>query len=193
MATTWTDERVKLLTHLWEEVGLTATQIGQRIGLNKNQVIGKVHRLKLKSRASPIMERLWTQERIATVKKLKARDMGSGDIGKAMGLEPRSVYDQVTRLNRQRRESLAKIYPQKKHSPNANSGAAWRCQFPMTGDTLDHRKPTDWTGHNDSWKCGERCKPGSPYCAEHHAVCYIKPPARPERDTRAWHANRVMR
>jgi GcrA cell cycle regulator len=39
----WTRERVALLRQLWDE-GLTATEIGRRMGLNKNQVVGKAHR-----------------------------------------------------------------------------------------------------------------------------------------------------
>ena len=39
----WTRERVALLRQLWDE-GLTATEIGCRMGLNKNQVVGKAHR-----------------------------------------------------------------------------------------------------------------------------------------------------
>jgi len=39
----WTRERVELLRQFWEQ-GLTATEIGYRMGLNKNQVVGKAHR-----------------------------------------------------------------------------------------------------------------------------------------------------
>jgi hypothetical protein len=39
----WTRERVALLRQLWDQ-GLTATEIGCRMGLNKNQVVGKAHR-----------------------------------------------------------------------------------------------------------------------------------------------------
>ena len=39
----WTPARVALLRQLWDQ-GLTATEIGCRMGLNKNQVVGKAHR-----------------------------------------------------------------------------------------------------------------------------------------------------
>lgn len=39
----WTRERVALLRQLWDQ-GLSATRIGMKMGLNKNQVIGKAHR-----------------------------------------------------------------------------------------------------------------------------------------------------
>jgi GcrA cell cycle regulator len=46
---TWTAERIARLTELWEE-GVTTAEIGRRIGLTKNAVIGKVHRIGLAPR-----------------------------------------------------------------------------------------------------------------------------------------------
>jgi GcrA cell cycle regulator len=43
---TWTPERIADLTRLWEE-GITTAEIGRRIGVTKNAVIGKVHRIGL--------------------------------------------------------------------------------------------------------------------------------------------------
>jgi GcrA cell cycle regulator len=43
---TWTPERIEALTRLWEE-GVTTAEIGRRIGVTKNAVIGKVHRIGL--------------------------------------------------------------------------------------------------------------------------------------------------
>lgn len=50
---TWTDERVTELIRLWE-TGKSASEIGKILGVSKNSVVGKAHRLKLKSRPSPI-------------------------------------------------------------------------------------------------------------------------------------------
>jgi len=41
---TWTPERVERLTQLFEE-GLPTAEIGRRLGLTKNAVIGKLHRI----------------------------------------------------------------------------------------------------------------------------------------------------
>lgn len=43
---TWTPERLEQLKLLWEE-GVTTAEIGRRIGVSKNAVIGKVHRIGL--------------------------------------------------------------------------------------------------------------------------------------------------
>lgn len=49
----WTDERIDELKVLWAE-GLTTGEIGKRLGVSKNAVVGKAHRLGLKGRPSPI-------------------------------------------------------------------------------------------------------------------------------------------
>ncbi len=50
----WTAEEIDLLRRLWIEGKLSTEQIGVRLGRSKSMVTGKVHRLKLPSRASPI-------------------------------------------------------------------------------------------------------------------------------------------
>lgn len=50
----WTPEIETLLAQLWRE-GLSASQIGRRIGVTKGQVIGKVHRMHLPPRPAPVV------------------------------------------------------------------------------------------------------------------------------------------
>lgn len=50
----WTDERIATLKKMWEG-GSTASQIAEELGgVSRNAVIGKAHRLDLKSRPSPV-------------------------------------------------------------------------------------------------------------------------------------------
>lgn len=49
----WTQELISELTRLWGE-GLSTSEIGKRLGISKNAVVGKAHRLSLPSRPSPI-------------------------------------------------------------------------------------------------------------------------------------------
>ncbi len=50
---TWTDERVTELAKLWDS-GYSASVIGRMLGVSKNAVVGKAHRMRLQSRPSPI-------------------------------------------------------------------------------------------------------------------------------------------
>ena len=63
---TWTEERVTELTQLWEQ-GFSASAIGKKLGVSKNAVVGKAHRLKLPSRPSPIKRGGSTQPRRRSV------------------------------------------------------------------------------------------------------------------------------
>ena len=52
----WTDEMVESLKKMWDE-GLSTGEIGKRLGVSKNSIVGKVHRLQLVARPSPIKKK----------------------------------------------------------------------------------------------------------------------------------------
>ncbi len=49
----WADETIVRLRELWDE-GHSTAEIGRRLGVSKNAVVGKAHRLDLPARPSPI-------------------------------------------------------------------------------------------------------------------------------------------
>jgi GcrA cell cycle regulator len=53
MDSLWTSERIVQLTELWDR-GLSTAAIGRQIGMSKNAVVGKAHRLLLTPRPSPL-------------------------------------------------------------------------------------------------------------------------------------------
>lgn len=70
----WTEERIAELQRLWKE-GFTTGEIGKKLSVSKNAVVGKAHRLSLNSRPSPIKRtRLEKREdfRIRSVVELSA-------------------------------------------------------------------------------------------------------------------------
>lgn len=72
MSVDWTPERIELLTQLWNE-GIATSEIGRRLDVTKNAVVGKVHRLGLPKRQSPIQRK--------PAKKEKSTGARSGDAG----------------------------------------------------------------------------------------------------------------
>jgi GcrA cell cycle regulator len=53
METIWTPELVTQLSALWKQ-GLSTAEIGRRLNISKNAVVGKAHRLLLDPRPSPL-------------------------------------------------------------------------------------------------------------------------------------------
>ena len=49
----WTEDKIKKLKKMWQ-VGKTTAEIAKNLGMSKNSIIGKVHRLNLTARSSPI-------------------------------------------------------------------------------------------------------------------------------------------
>jgi GcrA cell cycle regulator len=49
----WDEETIRLLKDLWTQ-GLSTAEIGRRLSVSKNAIVGKAHRLDLDARPSPI-------------------------------------------------------------------------------------------------------------------------------------------
>lgn len=52
-ANVWTDDRLEKLKELWSQ-GLSISQIGEALGVSRNAIAGKAHRMGLPKRPSPI-------------------------------------------------------------------------------------------------------------------------------------------
>ena len=60
----WTSKLIEDLVHLWG-AGSSTAEIGRRLGISKNAVVGKAHRLGLPQRPSPIKRRSATVTKLA--------------------------------------------------------------------------------------------------------------------------------
>lgn len=78
----WTEERIGTLTKMWEG-GSTASQIAEELGgVSRNAVIGKAHRLGLKSRPSPV--------KASEKKKAAAKKKDAAPVKKAATAKPKA-------------------------------------------------------------------------------------------------------
>ncbi|MEK9926053.1 MAG: GcrA family cell cycle regulator, partial [Alphaproteobacteria bacterium] len=65
-ANSWTEERLEKLKSLWDK-GLSISQIGEELGVSRNAIAGKAHRMGLPKRPSPISKAAVEKEAPAPV------------------------------------------------------------------------------------------------------------------------------
>ena len=53
----WTDDKIEALSRMWLKEGLSASQIGAKLGTSRNSVVGKIHRLGLGLRPAHVRQR----------------------------------------------------------------------------------------------------------------------------------------
>ena len=74
---TWTTEKIKQLKKLWSK-GKSTVEIGRELGISKNAVVGKVHRLELNARPSPIKKE--TVKKTVKKKEVKQENVSLMDL-----------------------------------------------------------------------------------------------------------------
>ena len=149
MAIDWTPARVSTLIALWTE-GISTIEIGRRLEITKNAVVGKVHRLGLPKRVSPVGSR--PRER----KPVAARPE----------TEPRKddAVKKAVELSKQPRPA-----PVSSPVPKAN---------PVSMDKLSGGMcswPEGEPGKDEFHFCGAPVLEGKPYCLSHCARAYVRP------------------
>ena len=167
--------KIETLRRLWAE-GHSGSEIGRRMGISKNQVVGKVHRLQLPKRDLPAaLDAVKDKPRVLSSVRLGAAGVGGSRVAPAA--QPSLVRGDASSSGPRAAAGTALV-----SSLSGNSGAGASrprpqlfpvrgCQFPM-------------------WKHGERPEFGearyceaearrnaegrqdSAYCAEHHARCF---------------------
>lgn len=143
----WTDEQIEELKHLWEK-GLTTGEIGKALGVSKNAVVGKAHRLGLNSRPSPI--RRGDDEAAAPA---AAESAPAPEQKAAAPAEPQKPAKTAVKKTAEK---------EKKKLFTVNDLTAGSCRWPI-GDPKDE----------DFHFCGKEALPDKPYCAEHAAIAYV--------------------
>lgn len=107
---TWDDKADAKLRALWAE-GLSTAKIGERMGITKNSVIGRAHRLGLPGRASPIQaagprDLRAVRERVENRRKrvvdLDKEGRATGEIAAMLGVHITTVREALAALGRAR-------------------------------------------------------------------------------------------
>ncbi len=145
----WSAEAIERLQALWAE-GHSTAEIGRRMGISKNAVVGKAHRLNLPARPSPI--RRDGEERVATPRVSTPRSTA-----------PRPAAP---------RAPVAGPAPAAPVTLAAPAPVVVR-PFPR----LSARNccwPIGEPGTKEFRFCTSEALTGKPYCAEHASLAYVK-------------------
>ena len=167
----WTDEMVEQLKKMWHE-GLTTGEIGKRLNVSKNSIVGKVHRLGLSGRPSPIKKK--EEEAPQAPKNVEKKNT------QPQPAEPRTPKETI------------KETPVPAHAVHTGKEAEPQTAPIPTGKTEKTQKGgynlslTDLDNHTCRWPigdpkddnfrfCGKKVRVGQTYCDEHAAIAYVKP------------------
>ncbi|WP_349934791.1 GcrA family cell cycle regulator [Acetobacter sp. A11-2] len=151
----WTEEIIAQLKALWAE-GLSTAEIGRRLSITKNAVVGKAHRLGLPARPSPIRRN--AKPKTAEKAEAPARS-APPEAAPAPAVEEKVAKKEKPAASSKSKpkaplRSISDPEPQKRRGPS--------CCWPI-GDP----------GTPGFHFCGATPIPGKPYCEEHAQIAYV--------------------
>ena len=161
----WAEETIVRLRTLWDE-GLSTAEIGRRLGVSKNAVVGKAHRLDLPARPSPI------------------RRDGSGPAGAAtVGAAPRRRTDIAAAV--QHLAAMAGSAADRRCMPRMMAPPPRPIPVPPPvrvaspaprpyGRIVTCCWPIGEPGTRSFRFCDEASEPGKPYCSDHAKLAYVR-------------------
>ncbi len=197
----WTDQMIADLKDMWAK-GVTTGEIGKRLGVSKNSVVGKVHRLGLEGRPSPIKTKsanaVTKVEKKEVVKpeakkvpaKAEKKEVAKPEIKKVPA--PKEENTPVTKkeentsvTKKEENTPVAKVEPKEIISEKQISQYMAPISNINKASKDGNTSLTDLDNHTCRWPigdpkdenfhfCGKKVKIGQTYCEEHSAIAYVK-------------------
>ena len=192
----WTEEMVEELKRLWDE-GVTTGEIGRRLNISKNSIVGKVHRLGLSGRPSPIKRKSDTSDdktTTPTVKEKKDASPAKETKKEAKKETPISPSSHNTEPKTQKIAPSSTVQTKPELITTSSTideeediKLAKSLKLPQNNSPKKDRiSLTDLDNHTCRWPigdpkddnfhfCGRKVRLGQTYCEEHSAIAYVKP------------------
>ena len=182
----WTDEMVEELKRLWAE-GVTTGEIGRRLNISKNSIVGKVHRLGLSGRPSPIKKK--SEDAPAkTAAKTPAKEKTAKPAKKETPAKPAAKTPEPA-VAEEKKPAAPKIQakPSSAETNEEDIKLAKSLNIPLAdAPKKEFLSLTDLDNHTCRWPigdpkdenfhfCGRKVRLGQTYCEEHAAIAYVKP------------------
>ena len=180
----WTDQMVEDLKVMWKQ-GLTTAEIGKRLGVSKNSIVGKVHRLGLSGRPSPIKKKT---DKVAPAVEPKKT---------APEKTPKTEKTIITKVAKETVKEIAKevventVENEKIETPTvykpiiSEEPKIKECQKSDFDRSAKAVSLTELDNHTCRWPigdpkddnfhfCGRKVRIGQTYCDEHSQIAYVK-------------------
>jgi GcrA cell cycle regulator len=166
----WNEETIARLRALWAE-GHSTAEIGRRMGVSKNAVVGKAHRLNLPARPSPIRrDRSGVSARPATARRVigpTLPPLSGGAIGEAQPAISAPLPAPV--------RAAAPVADSPPAETRAVAPAPVRAlAAPRVGRLTACCWPIGEPGTKSFRFCDQEALTGKPYCGEHAQLAYVK-------------------
>lgn len=168
----WPEQTVSRLRILWTE-GHSTAEIGRRLGLSKNAVVGKAHRLDLEARPSPIKGRVTRGLAPPSIPRPKVTlpplpsDAPPAKCDRKAQLWQDRIANQIAAIWKEPApasvQPLVVPPPPPAQAPIAFTPRTAPCCWPMG-------HPKD----NSFRFCDGPALRGRPYCGEHSKIAYIR-------------------
>ncbi|MDR1477105.1 MAG: hypothetical protein LBI17_03185 [Rickettsiales bacterium] len=160
----WTDKKIEKLRKLWEK-GLSAAEIGKKLDFSKNAIVGKVHRLGLSNRNSPIKSA--SPKSAAPVRPVHPKPVKMTEIppmrGTAKGGRAESRASSMISRGESARQQVRIVSKMKKPLVGVS-------MLDLTNDMCCW--PIDDVNSENFHFCGKKVFKNKPYCLEHCAIAY---------------------
>lgn len=191
----WTEDTIQRLRALWQE-GHSTAEIGRRMGISKNAVVGKAHRLELPARPSPIRRESAPRAPrpvaprpvvVRPAPRVPAPPAAERTVSQPAAAPAGNVVSMLRAAVRPDEERT--VQPRRADpftaAPKVAEGAAER-----VGERTDSRSESraersarrltscSWPLGDPGTKsfrfCGCETVPGKPYCLEHAQLAYVR-------------------
>lgn len=167
----WTDEMVDDLRTMWKQ-GMTTAEIGKKLGVSKNSIVGKVHRLGLSGRPSPIKKKDEVEDAKQPEEK-KAPKEKHVFTEKPIEAKAEKVAEKAKPAEKIERKEPKKDF--KKNCQLSELEKNPRAVSLMELDNHTCRWPVGDPKDENFHFCGRKVRIGQTYCDEHSSVAYVKP------------------
>lgn len=180
----WTDKMVEDLRKMWKD-GLTTGEIGKRLGVSKNSIIGKVHRLGLSGRPSPIKKKSDTpQAPKPATSSTPSKKTEPVSEKKVVSSTPKKNEDVPSVAKEDKIEAEKKFQAPLKEP--LSDEPLFKADLKKNSESNGKTSLVDLDHHTCRWPigdpkdenfhfCGKKVKIGQTYCDEHAAIAYVKP------------------